>query len=137
MALSADSTASTGVEPESDFSVGRQTGEIINNVGGSQNIFLPDKTLLLPQVRNADLTHGERAAAVLGFLLFWGGLALLALFIHSGASSAISDAQAHTLQSDWTHYVPDNWYLAPVLVFAGMIVPRLALRLFGRSTGPG
>jgi hypothetical protein len=137
MALSADSTATTGVEPESDFSVGRQTGEIINNVGGSQNIFLPDKTLVLPQIRNADLTPGERAATVLGFLLFWSGLALLAYFVYWGAHGASTAAESHSLSSDWTTYVHGGWYLPFLLVFAGMVIPRLALRLFGRSAGPG
>ena len=123
--------------PPTRFELREQRGETINNVGGNQNIFLPGKSIVLPSGSTGDLTREERAAAAIGLLLFWAGVAFLGLAVRATVGTILDAQHAGTLAAPYTHYVSGHWQLALGLIFAGMVVPRLGLRLFGRSAGPG
>jgi hypothetical protein len=113
------------------FDLDDQHAETINNVGGDQNIFLPGRSIILPSGATGTLTPGERAAAGLGLLLFWAGVVLLLLTAWAIVDNVLD---AHTLSA---HYVSWPWKVGLGLMSAGVVVPRLALRLFGRSAGAG
>jgi hypothetical protein len=124
-------------EPAPRFDIGGQNGGVINNVGGDQNVFLPGKAIVVGG-SSAGLTPAERAAAVAGLLLFWSGVVLLAVMVYRGAHTLVHDLQSSSAAgSDWTKYAPHHWGLALTLILLGIVLPRLALRLFGRSAGPG
>ena len=123
-------------EPATNFDVGGQNGGVINNIGGSQNVFLPGKAIVVGG-DPARLTPAERIAAVAGLLLFWAGIVLLAVMVYGGVQRLVSDLQSDSLDSQYTHYAPGHWALALLLILLGIVLPRLALRLFGRSAGPG
>lgn len=131
------STLRHGSAPEARFDLGDQRGETINNVGGNQNIFLPGKSIVLPSGTTGALTPGERAAAAVGLLLFWTGMFLLALTVWATVDNVLDAQKANALQSPYADYVSGPWKVGLGLIFAGVVVPRLALRLFGRSTGAG
>jgi hypothetical protein len=131
------STLGHGSDPGTRFDLGEQRGETINNVGGNQNIFLPGKSIVLPTGMTGTLTQAERAAAAVGLLLFWTGLLLLALTGWATVDNVLDAQQAHTLDAPYTAYVSGPWEVGLGLIFAGVVVPRLALRLFGRSAGAG
>jgi hypothetical protein len=141
MALPSDSWR-TGIapappqEPGPRFDLGDQSGGMINNVGGDQNVFLPGRSIVVGG-DSAGLTPAERVAAVIGLLLFWSGLVLLAVMVYRGLHHLVTDLQGSGASSDWTTYAPHHWGLALGLVLCGIVLPRLALRLFGRSAGPG
>jgi hypothetical protein len=100
--------------------------EPINTVGGDQNISLPRRSIVLRGRRTGALTPAERAAAALGLLLFLTGVLLLGLWAWATFVDNVLDAQrAHT------------WIVGLGLILTGVVVPRLALRLFGRSAGAG
>jgi hypothetical protein len=131
------STLRHGSDPGSRFDLGDQRGETINNVGGDQNIFLPGKSMVLPSGTTGALTPAERAAAVAGLLLFWTGVILLAVAIRSTVGDLLDAQHAHTLASPYTDYVSGPWKLGLGLIVAGTVLPRLGLRVFGRSDGAG
>ena len=110
----------------SRFELGDQHSDTINTVGGDQNISRPGRSIVLPVGATGALTPAERAAAALGLLLFWTGVLLLGLWAWATFVDNVLDAQrAHT------------WIVGLGLIFTGVVVPRLALRLFGRSAGAG
>jgi hypothetical protein len=131
------STFPHGGDPGARFDLGDQRGETINNVGGNQNIFLPGKSIVLPGGTSGSLTHAERAAATLGLLLFWTGVLLLGLTAWATVDNVLDAQRAHTLAAPYADYVSGPWKAGLGLIFAGVVVPRLALRLFGRSAGAG
>src|SRR5215218_1501884 len=120
-------------EVGSRFDLGDQHGETINNVGGDQNIFLPGKSLVLPSGVTGALTSAERAAAAVGLLLFWTGVLLLGLAAWATVENVLDAQQAHTLSAPYTDYVSGPWKVGLALIFTGVVLPRLGLRLFGRS----
>jgi hypothetical protein len=121
----------------SRFDLDDQHAETINNVGGDQNIFLPWRSIVLPSGATGALTSAERAAAALSLLLFWTGVLLLGLTAWATVENVLDAQQAHTLSGPYTDYVSGPWKTGLGLIFAGAVVPRLALRLFGRSAGAG
>jgi hypothetical protein len=121
----------------SRFDLGDQHGETINNVGGNQNIFLPGKSIVLPSGTTGALTPAERAAAAVGLLLFWTGVLLLGLAAWATVENVLDAQEAHTLSAPYTDYVAGPWKVGLALIFTGVVVPPLALRLFGRSAGAG
>jgi hypothetical protein len=142
MALPSDSWR-TGIEtpgparsePATTFDVGGQSGGTINNIGGSQNVFLPGKAIVLPDT-SARLTPLERATAVAGLLLFWAGIVVAAYLVKNAVTSIVDDVNGDGLRA-YTTYVSPYWSTALGLILLGIVVPRLGLRLFGRSAGPG
>ncbi len=121
----------------SRFELDDQHAETINNVGGDQNIFLPGRSIVLPSGTTGSLTPAERAAAALGLLLFWTGVLLLGLTAWATVDNVLGAQQAHTLSGPYTDYVSGPWKVGLGLIFVGVVAPRLALRLFGRSAGAG
>jgi hypothetical protein len=121
----------------SRFELDDQHAETINNVGGDQNIFLPWKSIVLPSGATGALTPAERAAAALGLLVFWTGVLLLGLTAWATVDNVLEAQQAHTLSGPYVDYVSGPWKVGLGLIFVGVVVPRLALRLFGRSAGAG
>jgi hypothetical protein len=121
----------------SRFELDEQHAETINNVGGNQNIFLPGRSIVLPSGSTGALTPAERTAAALGLLLFWTGVLLLGLTVWATVDNVLDAVQAHTFSSPYTDYVSGPWKVGLGLMFTGVVVPRLALRLFGRSEGAG
>jgi hypothetical protein len=121
----------------SRFDLDDQHAETINNVGGDQNIFLPGKSIVLPGGATGALTPAERAAAAVGLLLFWTGVLLLGLTAWATVDSVLDAQQAHTLAAPYTDYVSGPWKVGLGLIAAGVVMPRLALRLLGRSAGAG
>jgi hypothetical protein len=119
------------------FDLDDQHAETINNVGGDQNIFLPWRSIVLPSGTTGALTPAERAAAALGLLFFWTGVLLVGLTAWATVDNVLDAQQAHTLSAPYTDYVSGPWKLGLGLIFTGVVVPRLALRLFGRSEGAG
>jgi hypothetical protein len=69
--------------------------------------------------------------------LFWTGVLLLGLTAWATVENVLDAQQAHTLSGPYTDYVSGPWKTGLGLIFAGAVVPRLALRLFGRSAGAG
>jgi hypothetical protein len=124
-------------EAGAHFDLGDQRGETINNVGGNQNIFLPGKSIVLPSGTTGALTPIERAAAAAGLLLFWSGVLLLALMVWATVDNVLDAQRTHTLAAPYTDYVSGPWKLGLGLICAGTVLPRLGLRLFGRSAGAG
>jgi hypothetical protein len=131
------STLRHGSDPEAHFDLGDQRGETINNVGGDQNIFLPGKSIVLPSGTTGVLTPSERAAAAVGVLLLWTGMLLLALTVWATVDNVLDAQRVQALQAPYTDYVSGPWKAGLGLIFAGVVAPRLALRLFGRSAGAG
>lgn len=132
------STTGHGSDTGTRFDLDDQHADTINNVGGDQNIFLPGKSIVLPGGSStAALTPAERAAAVIGLLLFWTGVLLLGLTAWATVDNVLAAVQAHTFSSPYTDYVYGPWKAGLGLIFAGVVVPRLALGLFGRSEGAG
>jgi hypothetical protein len=121
----------------SRFDLDDQHADTINNVGGNQNIFLPGKSIVLPIGSTGALTREERVAATLGLLLFWTGVLLLGLTVWATVDNVLEAVQAHTFASPYEQYVSGPWRVGLGLMFVGVVVPRLALRLFGRSEGAG
>jgi hypothetical protein len=121
----------------SRFDLDDQRADTINNVGGNQNIFLPGRSIVLPSGSTGALTPAERTAATLGLLLFWTGVLLLGLTVWATVDNVLDAVQAHTFSSPYTDYVSGPWKVGLGLMFTGVVVPRLALRLFGRSEGAG
>ena len=121
----------------SRFELDDQHAETINNVGGDQNIFLPGRSIVLPGGTTGLLTPAERAAAALGLLLFWTGVLLLGLTAWATVDNVLDAQRAHALSAPYTDYVSGPWKVGLGLIFTGVVVPRLALRLFGRSAGAG
>ena len=119
------------------FDLDDQRAETINNVGGDQNIFLPWRSIVLPGGTTDALTSSERAAAALGLLLFWIGVLLLGLTAWATVDNVLDAQRAHTLSGPYEDYVSGPWKVGLGLIFTGAVVPRLALRLFGRSAGAG
>jgi hypothetical protein len=106
------------------FDLDDQRSETINNVGGDQNVFLPSGAM-------GALTPAERAAVALGLLLFWAGVLLLGLTAWAVVDNVLD---THTLSAQYDSW---PWKAGLGLIIAGVVVPRLALRLFGRSAGAG
>jgi hypothetical protein len=131
------STTGHRSEVGSRFELDEQHAETINNVGGNQNIFLPGRSIVLPGGTTGALTPAERTAAALGLLLFWTGVLLLGLTVWGTVDNMLDAVQAHTFSSPYTDYVSGPWKVGLGLIFTGVVVPRLALRLFGRSAGAG
>jgi hypothetical protein len=131
------STLGHGTTPGSRFDLGDQRGETINNIGGDQNIFLPGRSIVLPSGTTGPLTPAERAAAAVGLLLFWTGVLLLALTVWATVDNVLDAQRTQVLQAPYTDYVSGPWKAGLGLIFAGVVLPRLALRLFGRSAGAG
>jgi len=131
------STTGNRSDVGSRFDLDDQHADTINNVGGNQNIFLPGKSIVLPSGSTGALTREERTAAALGLLLFWIGVLLLGLTAWATVDNVLDAQQAHTLAAPYTDYVSGPWKVGLGLIFAGVVVPRLALRLFGRSAGAG
>jgi hypothetical protein len=131
------STLGHGSTPGSRFELGDQRGETINNIGGDQNIFLPGRSIVLPSGTTGPLTPAERAAAAAGLLLFWTGVLLLALTVWATVDNVLDAQRTQALQAPYTDYVSGPWKAGLGLIFAGVVLPRLALRLFGRSAGAG
>ncbi len=131
------STFPHGDDPGARFDLDDQHADTINNVGGNQNIFLPGKSIVLPGGSTRALTREERLAAALGLLLFWTGVLLLGLTIWATVDNVLDAQQAHTLSPPYPNYVDGPWKVGLGLMFVGVVVPRLALRLFGRSEGAG
>lgn len=122
----------------SRFDLDDQHADTINNVGGNQNIFLPGRSIVLPSGSTGALTPAERTAAALGLLLFWTGVLLLGLTVWGTVDSVLDAQQANTLSAaHYRDYVDGPWKVGLGLMFNGVVVPRLALRLFGRSEGAG
>jgi hypothetical protein len=121
----------------SRFDLDEQHADTINNVGGNQNIFLPGKSIVLPSGSTGALTREERVAAAVGLLLFWTGVLLLGLTVWATVDHVLDAQQAHTLSAPYQDYVDGPWKAGLGLMFVGVVVPRLALRLFGRSDGAG
>jgi hypothetical protein len=121
----------------SRFDLDDQHADTINNVGGNQNIFLPGRSIVLPSGSTGALTPAERTAAALGLLLFWTGVLLLGLTVWATVDNVLDAVQAHTFSSPYMDYVSGPWRVGLGLMFVGVVVPRLALRLFGRSEGAG
>jgi hypothetical protein len=121
----------------SRFDLDDQHADTINNVGGNQNIFLPGRSIVLPSGSTGALTPAERAAAAVGLLLFWTGVLLLGLTAWATVDNVLDAVQAHTFSAPYTDYVDGPWKAGLGLMFTGVVVPRLALRLFGRSEGAG
>jgi hypothetical protein len=120
------------------FDLDDQHADTINNVGGNQNIFLPGRSIVLPSGSTGALTREERAAAALGLLLFWTGVLLLGLTVWGTVDRVLDAQQAQTLSAaHYRDYVDGPWKVGLGLMFTGVVVPRLALRLFGRSEGAG
>ena len=119
------------------FDLDDQRAETINNVGGDQNIFLPGKSIVLPSGSTGALTREERLAAALGLVLFWIGVLLLGLTAWATVDNVLDAQRSHTLSAPYTDYVSGPWKVGLGLIFAGVVMPRLALRLFGRSAGAG
>jgi hypothetical protein len=131
------STLRHGSTPGSRFDLGDQRGETINNIGGDQNIFLPGKWIVLPSGTTGALTPAERGAAAVGLLLFWTGVLLLALTVWATVDNVLDAQRTQALQAPYTGYVSGPWKAGLGLIFAGVVLPRLALRLFGRAAGAG
>ena len=122
----------------SRFDLDDQHADTINNVGGNQNIFLPGRSIVLPGGSTGALTPAERTAAALGLLLFWTGVLLLGLTVWGTVDRVLDAQQANTLSAaHYRDYVSGPWKVGLGLMFTGVVVPRLALRLFGRSEGAG
>ena len=122
----------------SRFDLDDQRADTINNVGGNQNIFLPGRSIVLPSGTTGALTPAERTAAALGLLLFWTGVLLLGLTVWGTVDRVLDAQQANTLSAaHYRDYVDGPWKVGLGLIFAGVVVPRLALRLFGSSEGAG
>jgi hypothetical protein len=122
----------------SRFDLDDQRADTINNVGGNQNIFLPGRSIVLPSGSTGALTPAERTAATLGLLLFWTGVLLLGLTVWGTVDRVLDAQQANTLSAaHYRDYVDGPWKVGLGLMFTGAVVPRLALRLFGRSEGAG
>jgi hypothetical protein len=122
----------------SRFDLDDQHADTINNVGGNQNIFLPGRSIVLPSGSTGALTPGERTAAALGLLLFWTGVLLLGLTVWGTVDRVLDAQQANTFSAaHYRDYVDGPWKVGLGLMFTGVVVPRLALRLFGRSEGAG
>ena len=122
----------------SRFDLDDQHADTINNVGGDQNIFLPGRSIVLPSGSTGALTPAERTAAALGLLLFWTGVLLLGLTVWGTVDRVLDAQQANTLSAaHYRDYVNGPWKVGLGLMFTGVVVPRLALRLFGRSEGAG
>jgi hypothetical protein len=122
----------------SRFDLDDQHADTINNVGGNQNIFLPGRSIVLPSGSTGALTPAERTAAALGLLLFWTGVLLLGLTVWGTVERVLDAQQANTLSAaQYRDYVDGPWKVGLGLMFTGAVVPRLALRLFGRSEGAG
>lgn len=121
----------------SRFDLDDQHADTINNVGGNQNIFLPGKSIVLPSGSTGALTREERVAAAVGLLLFWTGVLLLGLSAWATVDNVLDAAQLHAFKAPYTDYVSGPWKLGLGLMFVGVVLPRLALRLFGRSEGAG
>jgi hypothetical protein len=119
------------------FDLDDQRAETINNVGGNQNIFLPGRSIVLPSGTTGALTPAERAAAALGLLLFWTGVLLLGLTAWATVDNVLEAQQAQTLSGPYKDYVSGPWKVGLGLIFTGVLVPRVALRLLGRSAGAG
>ena len=84
------------------------------------------------------LTREERLAAALGLLLFWTGVLLFGLTVWATVDNVLDAQQANTLSAaHYRDYVDGPWTAGLGLMFVGVVVPRLALRLFGRSDGAG
>jgi hypothetical protein len=133
-------TARSDLSPDttrSRFDLRDQEAQTINNVGGNQNIFLPGKSIVLPGGTSGSLTPAERGAAALGLLLFWTGVLLLGLTAWATIDNVLDAQRAHTLAAPYTDYASGPWEVGLGLIFAGVVVPRLALRIFGRSAGVG
>ena len=131
------STTSHRSDAGSRFDLDDQHADTINNVGGNQNIFLPGKSIVLPSGSTGTLTREERMAAIVGLLLFWTGLLLLGLTAWATVDNVLDAVQAHAFNSPYERYVDGPWKAGLGLMFVGVVVPRLALRLFGRSEGAG
>jgi hypothetical protein len=132
------STTGHGSDAGTRFDLDDQHADTINNVGGDQNILLPGKAIVLPGGSSTGaLTPAERAAAVIGLLLFWTGVLLLGLTAWATVDNVLAAVQAHTFSSPYTDYVSGPWKVGLGLIFVGVVVPRLALGLFGRSEGAG
>ena len=121
----------------SRFDLDDQHADTINNVGGNQNIFLPGRSIVLPSGSTGALTREEHVAATVGLLLFWTGLLLLGLTAWATVDNVLDAVQAHTFDSPHEQYVSGPWKVGLGLMFAGVVVPRVALRVFGRSEGAG
>jgi hypothetical protein len=122
----------------SRFDLDDQRADTINNVGGNQNIFLPGRSIVLPSGSTGALTPAERTAATLGLLLFWTGVLLLGLTVWGTVDRVLDAQQANTLSAArYRDYVDGPWKVGLGLMLTGVVVPRLALRLFGRSEGAG
>jgi len=121
----------------SRFDLDQQRADTINNVGGNQNIFLPGRSIVLPSGSTGALTREERVAATVGLLLFWTGLLLLGLTAWATVDNVLDATQAHTFAAPYERYVDGPWKLGLGLMFAGVVLPRVALRVFGRSEGAG
>ena len=121
----------------SRFDLDDQRADTINNVGGNQNIFLPGKSIVLPGGSTGMLTREERLAAAVGLLLFWIGVLLLGLTVWATVGNVLDAQRAHTLSAPYQDYADGPWKVGLGLIFVGVVVPRLALRLFGRSDGAG
>jgi hypothetical protein len=119
------------------FDLDDQRAETINNVGGDQNIFLPGRSIVLPSGTTGALTPAERAAAALGLLVFWTGVLLLGLTAWATVDNVLEAQQAQTLSGPYKDYVSGPWKVGLGLIFTGVLVPRVALRLLGRSAGAG
>jgi hypothetical protein len=122
---------------QSRFDLRDQAAQTINNVGGNQNIFLPGKSLVLPSGASEALTPAERVAAAAGLLMFWGGVAFLGFAVRATVENILDANRAGTLHSPYTDYAGGHWKLALALMFVGVVLPRLGLRLFGHSAGAG
>lgn len=131
------STTGNRSDAGSRFDLDDQHADTINNVGGNQNIFLPGKSIVLPSGSTGALTREERVAATVGLLLFWTGLLLLGLTAWATVGNVLDATQAHTFASPYERYVSGPWKAGLGLMFAGVVVPRLALRVFGSSEGAG
>ena len=131
------STTGNRSDVGSRFDLDDQHADTINNVGGNQNIFLPGRSIVLPSGSTGALTPAERAAAAVGLLLFWTGVLLLGLTAWATVDNVLDAVQAHTFSSPYTDYVSGPWKVGLGLMFTGVVVPRLALGLFGRSEGAG
>ena len=131
------STTGHRSEAGSRFDLDDQHAETINNVGGNQNIFLPGRSIVLPGGSTGALTREERVAATVGLLLFWTGLLLLGLTAWATVDNVLDAVQANAFNAPYDRYVDGPWKAGLGLMFAGVVVPRVALRVFGSSEGAG
>jgi hypothetical protein len=72
-----------------------------------------------------------------GLLLFWTAVLLLALTVWATVDDVLDAQKAHALATPYTQYVAGPWKVGLGLIFAGTMLPRLSLRVFGRSAGAG